>query len=590
MNSLFARAEQAFLAGRLDSARSDLVAVRRAAGDHPAVLHLLALVEKRGGNSQAALDAFRRAVALAPDDPQLAGNYANLLSELGEADEALGLYGRALALNPGLKELRYNRALLLQKMGRLEEALVDLDAIRAAGPADSKVHSARGSVLRQIGRIDEAAEAYDAALQVDPLRLAALHGRGRVAMERGEAAASAFYLRALKQRPGDLELVLGLAEALEAEGDPQGLRTLSEAVERNPDWVTGYEVLARMRSEAGEQERFADHYRAALGRRPRDRALHYSYWQSLARGERHAEALDALRSAKALIPEDPTMRLMEAVFTSEAGDPRTALALLERVGGAIEDGGLDFARGRIALRAGDSGQASISFEKVVAADPASINGWANLDLAWRLTGDERHHWLSGQPGLFGPRDIGLSSAELEDLAALLRTLHITRSHPIGQSLRGGTQTRGRLFGRGEPEIVRLHEAILAVVHDHIRALPPRDDSHPLLRHRDSPVSIDGSWSVRLSSQGFHVNHIHPEGILSSACYVSLPATMGSAETRDGWLELGRPPVELGLPLEPLAAIEPRPGRLALFPSYLFHGTRPFGEGERLTVAFDVVAR
>jgi hypothetical protein len=32
-----------------------------------------------------------------------------------------------------------------------------------------------------------------------------------------------------------------------------------------------------------------------------------------------------------------------------------------------------------------------------------------------------------------------------------------------------------------------------------------------------------------------------------------------------------------------------PGRMALFPSYLFHGTRPFSEGERLTVAFDVAA-
>jgi len=30
-----------------------------------------------------------------------------------------------------------------------------------------------------------------------------------------------------------------------------------------------------------------------------------------------------------------------------------------------------------------------------------------------------------------------------------------------------------------------------------------------------------------------------------------------------------------------------PGRLVLFPSYLYHGTRPFSAGERLSVAFDV---
>jgi hypothetical protein len=35
-------------------------------------------------------------------------------------------------------------------------------------------------------------------------------------------------------------------------------------------------------------------------------------------------------------------------------------------------------------------------------------------------------------------------------------------------------------------------------------------------------------------------------------------------------------------------IRPHVGRLALFPSTLFHGTRPFSAGERMTVAFDVV--
>jgi len=33
-----------------------------------------------------------------------------------------------------------------------------------------------------------------------------------------------------------------------------------------------------------------------------------------------------------------------------------------------------------------------------------------------------------------------------------------------------------------------------------------------------------------------------------------------------------------------------PARLALFPSVFWHGTRPFDDGERLTVAFDVVPR
>ena len=51
--------------------------------------------------------------------------------------------------------------------------------------------------------------------------------------------------------------------------------------------------------------------------------------------------------------------------------------------------------------------------------------------------------------------------------------------------------------------------------------------------------------------------------------------------------LGEPQAELRLPLEPFRTIEPKPGRLALFPSTMWHGTYPFDAGERLTVAFDV---
>jgi len=40
-------------------------------------------------------------------------------------------------------------------------------------------------------------------------------------------------------------------------------------------------------------------------------------------------------------------------------------------------------------------------------------------------------------------------------------------------------------------------------------------------------------------------------------------------------------------LPPIRTIEPKPGRLVLFPSTMWHGTRPFDAGERLTVAFDV---
>ena len=55
----------------------------------------------------------------------------------------------------------------------------------------------------------------------------------------------------------------------------------------------------------------------------------------------------------------------------------------------------------------------------------------------------------------------------------------------------------------------------------------------------------------------------------------------------GSLDLGRPPPDLRLDLPPMATLHPERGCCALFPSTLYHGTRPVTGGKRMTVAFDV---
>jgi len=85
-----------------------------------------------------------------------------------------------------------------------------------------------------------------------------------------------------------------------------------------------------------------------------------------------------------------------------------------------------------------------------------------------------------------------------------------------------------------------------------------------------------------------VNHLHPEGWLSSAYYVAVPPETTDPHARSGWLKFGEP----ALPVPgatPAFAVQPLPGRLVLFPSYLWHGTTAIhGTEPRLTLAFDVV--
>ena len=548
--------------------------------EDPAALHLRAVAYRRAGRLDEARGNFEAAVAAAPDDPVLANNFANLLRQMGAESEALRHYDRALALQPGYRDAAFNKALLLSSKGGAQGALALLDRLTAAEPGDARAQSARGAALRQLGRHAEAANAFEAALRTQPGLASALKGRAQIALERGESDAAARYRRAISADPSDLGALRGFAEALEAEGSEEASTVLEHVLAARPDWLEGHELLARIQAERGDAD-CTLHLREAVAREPANRALAVSHARILAAANRWEEALAALPRS-----DDPELALVRASMLAEAGQPTAALALLAARG--LESPASAIPRARAHLRLGDAQAAARALERAVAADPSQIAAWGLLELAWRLLGDPRSHWLSGQPGLVGTQDLELGDGMLAELRTALVQLHRTRAHPIGQSLRGGTQTRGALFLRAEPVLTQLRDSLERAISAYVAALPPADERHPLLRHRERPLVIGGSWSVRLTGSGFHVNHIHPEGVISSAFYVALPASVVASPDRDGWLELGRPPAELGLALEPLSAIEPRLGRLALFPSYLFHGTRPFSAGERLTVAFDVV--
>jgi hypothetical protein len=292
--------------------------------------------------------------------------------------------------------------------------------------------------------------------------------------------------------------------------------------------------------------------------------------------------MDANRS---LFGSDRDFAMLEVAIANHSGLTDRAGQLLEKLDNRPD---AQLARGLNRLQTGQPDEAAKYLATVAVAQPDNLEAWSLLEVAWRITGDHRHAWLVGQPGLYGASELALSGSQLTDIAAALRSMHRASAQPIGQSVRGGTQTSGQLFVRHEPEIAVLTEALAVAIRQFVSNLPAADPRHPLLKHRDMGMAFGPSWSVRLTEGGFHAAHFHPSGILSSACYISLPENLAGSEENSGWLELGRPPTELGLDLPPIATFEPKPGRLVLFPSFLFHGTRPFAGGERLTVAFDLV--
>ncbi|HUJ02563.1 MAG TPA: putative 2OG-Fe(II) oxygenase, partial [Rhizomicrobium sp.] len=118
-----------------------------------------------------------------------------------------------------------------------------------------------------------------------------------------------------------------------------------------------------------------------------------------------------------------------------------------------------------------------------------------------------------------------------------------------------------------------------------------DDRHPLRNRRRNDFAYAASWSSRLHDCGFHVNHVHPKGWISSVYYVAVPDAVEDERQKQGWLKFGEPGFDAHIADPIRRTVKPKPGTLVLFPSYMWHGTVPFHSSQdRTTIAFDVVPK
>jgi tetratricopeptide (TPR) repeat protein len=451
-------------------------------------------------------------------------------------------------------------------------------------PGDARLWQVLGLAHRQLEDLAPAVEALTRAAALAPAEPLIAHSVARVRMEAGLPALAEFD-RALALAPDDPSVIVGRAAAQFAEGEAlAAIAGLEAQLRRFPGWLLGHGTLARLRQVAGDAAGATESFEVALRVEPANGIIWGALVETLMQADRYEEALAAIARARAAVGASRTLDVAEAVCIAEQGNTARADALFAELG-PIEHVALAVRYVRHLLRAGRPNEAATVADQWQRRDPDNLLV-PYQSAAWRLTGDRRWQWLEGDPRFIGVYDLAERLPSLDALAEALRRLHLSHHHPLDQSLRGGTQTDGALFSRIEPEIRALRQVIVDTVGAHVAQLPPARPGHPLLLARRGPIAFSGSWSVRLTGAGFHVNHVHPAGWLSSAFYVALPEAAMGGPNHAGWLSIGEA-TELGLDLPPLRLIEPKPGRLVLFPSTMWHGTRPFAEGERLTVAFDV---
>ena len=441
----------------------------------------------------------------------------------------------------------------------------------------------QGLLLRALDQRSQAADVLRKAAAAAPQDAAIAHSLAQVLLEAGLPSAACFEA-ALILNPASSDIRLGLVSARFSDGHgEQALEELGAALGNNPGWIEGHRQYAQLCALMGRPEQaFATLDRTILAF-PQSLDPWLAAISLAMSGFDYAAALDYAARAAAHHADDQQIAELRAGALDESDRLAEAASLFDKLGPASEQAGA-VRRIRHHLRLRNPSAALKAAEPWLAGEHAT-QVWPYVALAWRLLGDRHSEWLEGQAGLVSQVDLDPEAIGLTALAQRLRSIHAKSGRFLDQSVRHGTQTNGPLFARVETEITLARAVLAKAVAQHLAGLPAHDPHHPQLAlPRNQSPRFAGSWSVRLRETGFHASHHHPHGWFSSAFYVAVPETLSGPE---GQLELGGAPPELGLQLEPLWRIEPKPGRLAIFPSTMWHGTLPFSKGERMSIAFDV---
>ena len=184
-------------------------------GQYVGALVGLGQVDARLGRPSDALVRFEKAIEVDPHQAEAHLARGQTLETLGRPADALAAYFQSLKLDPTLAPAMVRVAALQLDRGQPDQALVRLDRAAELAPENPEVRYRRGLTQLALGRPKPA---------VDDLRFAAEHA------------------------PGRADILVGLAEALDADRQPGEARiALDQALRLQPQFPIARELSDRLR-------------------------------------------------------------------------------------------------------------------------------------------------------------------------------------------------------------------------------------------------------------------------------------------------------------------------------------------------------
>lgn len=504
------------------------------------------------GNYKSAVEESKKLIINYPKELILHNILGVCLERQGLFQPAAEAYKEALKINPAVPELQFNLGAMLYALNRWDDAIIHYKKAIDINPNFTEAFFNMGITYQSQALFEKAIESYENAVKLQPGFYEAIGNIGTI-----------------KQLQGDLD---------------NAIKYFEKALNINEDGRGHYNLAGALRNH-GSLSIAIVHYKKAIELNTNEPEFYSDLGDALWHDGQIKEANKFLRLAVKVSPSHLRANYQLAIFLYDNKMFEEAINYFE----ASQFQDWEERTLYCLYKLENFNQFEARLKKAVTHKNSSpFLATLSTHYSQNMKIEDTYNFCPNPLDFIChekvPELTDKNSKLLYDLINDINTCKIGERKQ--KRLSYGVQSAGNLFKRPEKSFKSLEIALSKLIKSYF--LKFKGVPCEFINSFPKEVEFSSSWFVKMQAGGHLSSHIHEDGWISGAVYLSIPQNIN--QQNEGGIELSTDGDEYPRMHDdfPRKILLPEVGDVIFFPSSVFHRTIPFdSDEERICIAFDL---
>ena len=249
-----------------DNAEKLAASITKKYPSHEYAWKILAAVQEQTGRVDEAIKANKKALIIAPSDPEIHLCLGNNYNQLGNFEDSELSYKKAILLKPNYMQAYFNLGSILKKRQRFDEAVSIYEKLIELNPHFAQAYNGLSLTLKELGQLEKAILNFKKAIAIKPDYSQAFFNLGVALRDSGQKEeAIENFRQAVLLKPDYPRAynVLGVT-LVELGRHEEALENFKISFTLDPSYVEAYNNMGNTFKELGRFEESINSYKKAI--------------------------------------------------------------------------------------------------------------------------------------------------------------------------------------------------------------------------------------------------------------------------------------------------------------------------------------